>query len=146
MLVSFVLFLTFSNFRCGDLNAACEGTRQAGPGLGDIHTLLQALVNFCQIPFFTKNNPRGVSGVNTVLYLNWRFNPFWDHLFLDILYHLIKIERFTLFIIFQYQNRHIECFTICILTCCVFQGTEILKKFSSLPADRIHGPDPIQAD
>lgn len=29
--------------RCGDLNAACEAARQAGPGLGDIHTLLQEL-------------------------------------------------------------------------------------------------------
>ena len=28
--------------RCGDLGAACEAARQAGPGLGDILNLLQA--------------------------------------------------------------------------------------------------------
>lgn len=35
--------LIYYCLRCGDLNAACEGARQAGPGLGDIHTLLQEL-------------------------------------------------------------------------------------------------------
>eukprot|EP00088_Acartia_fossae_P030106 TRINITY_DN31070_c0_g1_i1.p1 TRINITY_DN31070_c0_g1~~TRINITY_DN31070_c0_g1_i1.p1 ORF type:complete len:556 (-),score=108.67 TRINITY_DN31070_c0_g1_i1:128-1717(-) len=33
--------LIYYCLRCGDLEAACEAARQAGPGLGDIHTLLQ---------------------------------------------------------------------------------------------------------
>jgi len=35
--------LLYYCLRCGDLNAACDAARLAGPGLGDVHTLLQEL-------------------------------------------------------------------------------------------------------
>jgi len=35
--------LIYYCLRCGDMSAACEAARQAGPGLADIHSLLQEL-------------------------------------------------------------------------------------------------------